>query len=113
MSIVGLFHIHIVSVSLGLAGPGGAPAYPNAPYVINQEPYMQTLIAGKCVVVSIVLFEVYYLVSLFFFPSLLVFGFCLFFVFLSEHTGSGEFIWLMTSVFFLSFLLHCLQVTQR
>nr|CAG4646096.1 EOG090X02FO [Macrothrix elegans] len=31
---------------MGLPGPAGAPAYPNAPYVINQEPYMQTLIAG-------------------------------------------------------------------
>ena len=80
MSIVGLFHILTVSVLSGLAGPGGAPAYPNAPYVINQEPYMQTLIAGNCVVVSIVLFEVYYLVSLFF-PSLLVFEFCLSFCF--------------------------------
>nr|CAG4647729.1 EOG090X02FO [Moina brachiata]SVE92891.1 EOG090X02FO [Moina brachiata] len=31
---------------MGLAGPAGAPGYPNAPYIINQEPYMQTLIAG-------------------------------------------------------------------
>ena len=41
------FNAFLYFSTTGLAGPAGAPAYPNAPYVINQEPYMQTLIAGE------------------------------------------------------------------
>ena len=32
---------------MGLAGPTGAPNFTNPPYVVNHEPYMGTLIAGR------------------------------------------------------------------